>query len=172
MDVVFSVFLCAPNPSLAVPWGGGWATITSRTMEPKNQGSNFFFSFVCLLWLFYFLAASQYMGFLGQRSDLSHSCDLYYSCINDRSLTHCAGLGIKPVFQCCRPWWATESSLLAFKVLISRTKYKAERLEILEKWVPLCPHLSSFLLESKLKKNFFFPSFTGRGQIQWKENKN
>ena len=36
------------------------------------------------------------MEFLGQGSNLSHSCDLCCSCSNARSLTHCAGPGIKP----------------------------------------------------------------------------
>ena len=40
------------------------------------------------------------MEFPGQGSDLSYSCDLSHSCGNTRSLTHCAGPGIKPVSQC------------------------------------------------------------------------
>ena len=39
------------------------------------------------------------MEFLGQGSDLSHSCDLCRSCGNPGSLTRCAGLGIKPASQ-------------------------------------------------------------------------
>ena len=50
-------------------------------------------SFVC----FSFLATLWHMEFSGQRSDPSHYCNLSHSCGNTRSLTHCAGLGIKPV---------------------------------------------------------------------------
>ena len=39
------------------------------------------------------------MEFPGQGSDLSCSCDLYHSWGNTGSLTHCAGLGMKPVSQ-------------------------------------------------------------------------
>ena len=38
--------------------------------------------------------------FLGQRSNLSRSCNLLHSCDNARSLIHCAGLGIEPA----PPW--------------------------------------------------------------------
>ena len=48
---------------------------------------------------FPFLASLQYMGFLGQGSDPSCSCDLSCSCSNARSLTHCVRLGIEPAFQ-------------------------------------------------------------------------
>lgn len=39
------------------------------------------------------------MEFPGQGSDLSCIGDLYHSCGNSRSLTHCAGPGIEPVSQ-------------------------------------------------------------------------
>ena len=39
---------------------------------------------------------------LGQGSDLNHIRDLRLSCGNARSLTHCAGLGIEPMSQCCQ----------------------------------------------------------------------
>ena len=42
---------------------------------------------------FFFLAAPQPMEFLGQGSDLSHSCNLSCSYSNTGSLTHRAGLG-------------------------------------------------------------------------------
>ena len=42
------------------------------------------------------------MEFLGQRSDLSHSCNLHHSCGNPRSLTHCGGPRIEPASQCSR----------------------------------------------------------------------
>ena len=35
------------------------------------------------------------MEFLGQGSDLNHSCSLCYSCGNTGSLTHSAGLGVE-----------------------------------------------------------------------------
>ena len=47
-----------------------------------------------------FLAAQWHMEFPGQGSDLSRSCHQNCSCGNVRSLTHCAGPGIKPVSQC------------------------------------------------------------------------
>ena len=40
---------------------------------------------------------SFFWKFLGQGLNLSPSCDLCLSCSNTRSLTHCAGPGIKPV---------------------------------------------------------------------------
>ena len=46
---------------------------------------------------FFFPAALQPMEFQGQGSDPSRICDLHHSCGNATSLTHCAGLGIKPV---------------------------------------------------------------------------
>ena len=48
---------------------------------------------------FFFFFWPWHMEFLGQGSDLSHSCDLCHSCSNAGSLTHCLGLGIKPVSQ-------------------------------------------------------------------------
>ena len=39
------------------------------------------------------------MEFPGQGSDWSHRCDLSHGCGYARSLTHCAGPGIKPVSQ-------------------------------------------------------------------------
>ena len=46
-----------------------------------------------------FLATLQHMVFPGQGSDPSCSWDLCCSCSNAGSLTHCAGLGIKPASQ-------------------------------------------------------------------------
>ena len=43
-----------------------------------------------------FLAALRHMESLGQGSNLSQSSDLQHSCNDTESLTHCAGLGIKP----------------------------------------------------------------------------
>ena len=40
-----------------------------------------------------------HVKFLGQGSDLSHSCNLSCSCSNARSLTHCAGQGVRPASQ-------------------------------------------------------------------------
>lgn len=40
--------------------------------------------------------------FPGQGSDLSLSFNLCYSCSKASSLTHCAGLGLKPTFWHCR----------------------------------------------------------------------
>jgi len=42
----------------------------------------FFVCFLLLLCLVWFLATSRHMEFLGQRSDLSHSCNLSCSCSN------------------------------------------------------------------------------------------
>ena len=74
-----------------------------------------------------FLAAPQHMEFLGQGSDRIHSCDPSHSCINTRSLTHCARSGIKPTSQCSKdaayptvPQWelCKESVLsVSFKIL-------------------------------------------------------
>ena len=46
-----------------------------------------FFSCICSIW-----------KFLGQGWNLSHSCDLHYSCSNARSLTHCPTTGIPADF--------------------------------------------------------------------------
>ena len=72
-----------------------------------------FFSVNCLIIFFvqflYWLIDHFYNCFIfkifnfefpGQGSDLSQSCDLSHSCGNTKSLTHCAGLGIKPVSRC------------------------------------------------------------------------
>ena len=48
------------------------------------------------------MAAPRHMEFLGQGSDPSHSHHLRPSCGHAGSLTHCAGLGIEPLSQCCR----------------------------------------------------------------------
>lgn len=40
------------------------------------------------------------MEFPGQASDLSQNCTPSHSCSTTGSFTHCAGLGIKTVFQC------------------------------------------------------------------------
>ena len=62
----------------------------------QNSPPNLF----CLLILFFFfLAAPRPMEFLSQGSDLSLSCGLSRSCSNTRSLTQCAGPGIKPASQ-------------------------------------------------------------------------
>ena len=42
----------------------------------------------------------QHMEFSGWGSDLSCSCDLYNSCGNTRSFTHCVGQGFKPASLC------------------------------------------------------------------------
>ena len=42
------------------------------------------------------------MGFLGQGSDPSHSCDLHCICSNNTFLTHCARLGIESASWCGR----------------------------------------------------------------------
>ena len=49
--------------------------------------------------VFPLLATTRHVEFLGQRSDLSCSCDLYHSCHILGSLTHCVWLGIKPASQ-------------------------------------------------------------------------
>ena len=49
--------------------------------------------------LIYFLAALWHVEFSGQGSDLCHSCNLSHGCGSARSLTHYAGLGIKPASQ-------------------------------------------------------------------------
>ena len=57
---------------------------------------------VCDLQIFlpnFFLAAPQLMEFLGKGSYLSNNCDLYCSCGNVGSLTHCAGPGTEPASQ-------------------------------------------------------------------------
>ena len=55
---------------------------------------------------FFFGCSHGIWKFLGQGSNLSYSCDPHHSCCNARPLTHCAGLGIKPVLlprQCQIP---------------------------------------------------------------------
>ena len=46
--------------------------------------------------LFYFGCTHGIWKFLGEGLNLSRICNLFHSCGNARSLTHCAGLGIKP----------------------------------------------------------------------------
>ena len=55
-----------------------------------------FFFFPFLFWL-----SCSLMEFLGQGTHLSQNFDLCHSCNNTASLTHCAGLEIKPA-SCCR----------------------------------------------------------------------
>lgn len=51
----------------------------------------------------------------GQGSNLNHNCNLYHSCINARSLTHCRGPRIKPT-----PWQGPNLlELLVPRTLIS-----------------------------------------------------
>ena len=58
-------------------------------------------SFLFFLFFFFFFGCSKALwSSLGQGSDPSHRCDLSLSCVNARSLTRCAGLGIEPAFQC------------------------------------------------------------------------
>ena len=42
--------------------------------------------------------------FPGQGSNLSHRCNLYHSCSDDGSLTHCTELGIEPNNRSCCSW--------------------------------------------------------------------
>ena len=56
----------------------------------------------CFLSFLSFLATWWHMEFQGQGSDLSLSWDLHCSCGNTWSLTHCAGPGMEPAYQCCR----------------------------------------------------------------------
>ena len=51
------------------------------------------------LFLVFFWLPCRHMKFLGQGSDLSQNLDLSHSCGNARSLTHCAGPGIKSASQ-------------------------------------------------------------------------
>ena len=51
------------------------------------------------LTILFFLATPGHMEFLGQGSELSHSCNLSCSYSNARSLTHYAWPGIKPASQ-------------------------------------------------------------------------
>ena len=47
----------------------------------------------------FFFGRPEAMKFLGQESDLSHSCDVSHSCSNTGSITHCAGLVMKSACQ-------------------------------------------------------------------------
>ena len=42
--------------------------------------------------------------FVGQGSNLSHSCDLCHSCGNAGLLAHCTGWGIEPALLQRQPW--------------------------------------------------------------------
>ena len=55
-----------------------------------------------LIYSFYFFGRTH--GMCGQRSNPSCSCDLHYSCGNDRYLTHCARPSIDPVLL-QRQYW-------------------------------------------------------------------
>ena len=63
----------------------------------------FHFSSFCLwspsFFFFLFWLPPGIWQFLGQRSDLSFSCDLCHSCCNTGSLTHCAEREVKPALQ-------------------------------------------------------------------------
>ena len=60
-----------------------------------------------LILFFFFFPTLRHIEFLGQGSDLSHSCDLSHSYGNTRSFTHCTRLGIEPESQGSRE--ATDS---------------------------------------------------------------
>ena len=64
----------------------------------RNTILGFDFSFFPLFF-FYFLATPWNMDFPGQGSDPSGSYSICCSCSNNRSLTHCAQLGIEHVSQ-------------------------------------------------------------------------
>ena len=72
--------------------GGHTQASKSPILATSDRPLSFFF-------FFFFLAAPWHMEFLGQGSDLSHSCDLSCSCSNAGSLTHCARPGIEPRSQ-------------------------------------------------------------------------
>ena len=66
-----------------------------------------FLSFVGYTFFFFFLAALWHMEVLGPESDLS----LGRNDSNARSLTRCAGLGIKPVSWSTVPGWGSNLRL-------------------------------------------------------------
>ena len=61
-----------------------------------------FVFFVCLFGFFSFLAARRHVEFPSQGSDLSHNYSYATAAAMPDPLTHCAGLGIEPVFWRCR----------------------------------------------------------------------
>ena len=91
---VFSTFLSV----ISWPYVGLFLALYS---VPLIQMSGVFF-----WWGGSFLATLQHMVFLGQGSDLSHSCDLHHSCGNSASLIHSAGPRLEPMSQCSRHHWS------------------------------------------------------------------
>ena len=71
----------------------------SNLPYPFNLSSGLIGPSRSLFYLFAFLANPWHIEFPGQGLDLSCSCDPSHSCGNARSLTHCAGPGIKPASQ-------------------------------------------------------------------------
>ena len=78
-------------------------TLTSTFLLILKSGINLeTFLFVCFFFFFFFIFGPPHMWHLefpGQGSDLSCSSDLSQSYSQAGSLTHCAGLGIKPLSQ-------------------------------------------------------------------------
>ena len=75
------------------------ANLPSATMETGMQMIPASLVFCCCFVLLPFLATPRHMELPGQGSELSRNCDPSHSCGNARSLTHCAGPGIKPRCQ-------------------------------------------------------------------------
>ena len=83
-----------------VRWGA-FRAFRARPPNFSHEGENFRIS-VCYVFVFFFsfLTSLRHVEFPGQGTDLSHSCDLSCSCGDAGSLTHCAGLGVKPASPC------------------------------------------------------------------------
>ena len=80
----------------------------------------------CFFSLFFF-GHPRHLEFPSQGSDPSHSCHLCCSCGNARSLTHCAGLEMEPLFQlqrCCHSSCATVGAPIFWFVSHTDLYYK------------------------------------------------
>ena len=98
----------------------------------------------------FFFGCPSNMEFLGQGSDLSHSCNLS-CCYSTRALNHCAGLGIEPVSQSSQDAAdpvapQRELQWLAFFLSLKNSSL-------------LCDHKFSFILSLKFLKTHFLFTF-------------
>ena len=70
---------------------------TKQNKKVKMLNKDKMFSFWHNDFFFFFGHTLSIWTFPGQGLNPSQSCKLHHSCSNTRSLTHCAGLGIKPM---------------------------------------------------------------------------
>ena len=89
--------------------GRSFAPRIGQRAAYRGNHSSYIFAFLGFVLFCFVLAALQHMEFMGQGSDLSHSCDLYRSYSNARSFSPLCRPGIKPASwqRPCGSCWAT-----------------------------------------------------------------